>query len=76
MRYPIFLFLLTAFAMSAKAQPITITESEYLDEEYWLSSGIIGFTPQNLTVLLPLAADSGENQVWDFTGTSYLQGTA
>ncbi len=75
MKFLILLFLLAAFAMNAKAQPITITESEYLDMDYLWSNGIIGFTPQNLTVLLPLAADSGENQVWDFTGTTYLQST-
>ena len=76
MKYLISLFLLAAFAMSAKAQPITITEPEYINMEYVWSNGIIGFTAQDPSTFLSLIADSGANQVWDFTRDTYLSSTA
>jgi hypothetical protein len=76
MKYLIFLFLLAAFTMSAEAQPITITEPEYINMEYLWSNGITGFTAQDPTTFLYLIADSGANQVWDFTRDTYLSSTA
>lgn len=74
MKYLFSILLLSAFAFGAKAQPITITESDYLNMEYSLNGEVMSFTAQNLSSLLSLTADSGANQTWDFTRSTYLGG--